>query len=150
MLTSACRDIIISIVRVISILNVDFLDFVWSGVPAIEWAIAEPGIAVLIASAPILRPVFDKMIPSSLIHSIHTKNPLHKSLPNREYASYGQLPEDHFELVHGGGDGFGPSVSASQTALRALDSTPIADSSKDGLVAPGNAQIRKEITIEIG
>lgn len=55
LLTRMCRDIIISIVRVISTLKVDGEDLTWSGVSAIEWGLAEPGIAILVASSLVLR-----------------------------------------------------------------------------------------------
>ena len=76
------------------------MDFTSSGVDGIEWAILEPGIALLVASAPMLRPIFDKMIPHNLIRKKLTKATVSKDHSHVvTERPYGPLVDDDIELL---------------------------------------------------
>ena len=145
-----CRDIIIGIVRVVSVLSVDFNDFVWSGTPAIEWAIVEPGVAILVASGPILRPLFDKLIPHTFLRTARTKTSSSDRQGGFEHQAYNTLNDDQFELVS---NKAGISNSAyleasSITKAIALPTAVVVPASQDH-PKPG-VFVRKDITVESG
>ena len=81
-------------------LSINFEDFTWSGVKGVEWAVLEPGIALLVASAPILRPIFDKIIPHNLIRKRFTKkgsSTSHSHIPAER--PYAPPNDDDIELL---------------------------------------------------
>ncbi|ROW02581.1 hypothetical protein VPNG_07892 [Cytospora leucostoma] len=53
--------IIFSAIRLRSLNAVDFDDFAYTIIPAMTWTTAESGVAILVASSALLRPVFDKV-----------------------------------------------------------------------------------------
>jgi hypothetical protein len=62
------RYVITGIIRVVSILKVDFKGDITNTVIDGEiWGMAKVGIGIIISCSPILRPVFEKMIPHSLL-----------------------------------------------------------------------------------
>ncbi|MCJ1272206.1 hypothetical protein MMC22_012114, partial [Lobaria immixta] len=93
-------DIITSIVRVVSTLKVDREDFTWSGVSAIEWGLVEPGIAILVASSLVLRPVVDKLIhPHKLLRTTHKKGNYSKCEQGVNIQPYDRTVDDQMELA---------------------------------------------------
>lgn len=58
---STDRTIIFSVIRLTSLNAIDFDDFSYTVVPVMIWTCAECGIAILVASSALLRPVFDKV-----------------------------------------------------------------------------------------
>lgn len=48
-------------VRLAAVLNVDFNDFTFSAKTAHVWSVAEAGVAIIVSSSPLLRPIFDKV-----------------------------------------------------------------------------------------
>ncbi|KUI63082.1 hypothetical protein VP1G_10204 [Cytospora mali] len=54
--------IVFSVVRLLSLNELDFDDFSYTAVPVMTWTAAEAGVAVLVASSALLRPVVDKVI----------------------------------------------------------------------------------------
>lgn len=60
-------DIAVSIIRLVTVVKVDFTDIGYSVIPAALAALAEPAIAVIVACSISSRPVFEKMIPKSWI-----------------------------------------------------------------------------------
>ena len=143
-----CRDIIIGVVRVTSVLSVDFNDFVWSGTPAIEWALVEPGVAILVASGPILRPLFDKLIPRTFSRTVRTKTSSSDRQGGFEHQAYNTLSDDQFELVPNKA-GISNSVYLKASSITkaialptALVNPPSQDHSNHGVL------VRKDITIE--
>ena len=104
-LTRICRDIIVSIVRVVSTLKIDFEDFTWSGVSAIEWALVEPGIAILVASSLVLRPVVDKLIHRcKLPRKIRKKGNYSNIEKGIKVQPHDAAIDDQMELVHSRSD----------------------------------------------
>jgi hypothetical protein len=53
---------VITIIRVVALLNLDFAQFATNGKLVIIWSVVEWGVALVVASAPILRPLFDRLI----------------------------------------------------------------------------------------
>lgn len=98
-------DIIVSIVRVVSTLKIDFEDFTWSGVSAIEWALVEPGIAILVASSLVLRPVVDKLIHRcKLPRKIRKKGNYSNIEKGIKVQPHDAAIDDQMELVHSRSD----------------------------------------------
>ncbi|KAF2116503.1 hypothetical protein BDV96DRAFT_27547 [Lophiotrema nucula] len=63
----AFLNILMAIFRINSLMAVTFGgDITYDVVPAIIWAIAQLSIAIIVACCPLLRPVFEKMIPTRL------------------------------------------------------------------------------------
>ncbi|POS74512.1 integral membrane protein [Diaporthe helianthi] len=50
-----------SAVRLTSLNSIDFEDFSYTVIPVMTWTTAEAGVAILVASSALLRPVFDKL-----------------------------------------------------------------------------------------
>lgn len=61
MLTCINRTIAFSAVRLTSLNSIDFEDFSYTVIPVMTWTTAEAGVAILVASSALLRPVFDKL-----------------------------------------------------------------------------------------
>ena len=59
-------DIAVSIIRLVTVVKVDFTDIGYSVIPAALAALAEPAIAVIVACSISSRPVFEKMIPKRI------------------------------------------------------------------------------------
>lgn len=55
------RTIAFSAVRLTSLNSIDFDDFSYTVIPVMTWTTAEAGVAILVASSALLRPVFDKL-----------------------------------------------------------------------------------------
>ena len=145
-----CRDIIIGVVRVVSVLDVNFNDFVWSGTPAIEWAIVEPGVAILVASGPILRPLFDKLIPHTLLRTVRTKTSSSDRQGGFEHQTYNTLNDDQFELVPDKSGILDPSYLEARSITKAVAvPTAVINPSSQDRSNPG-VLVRKDITIERG
>ncbi|KAI3542584.1 integral membrane protein [Colletotrichum filicis] len=53
--------IIFGALRLASVFSVDFLDFSFTSPNAMVWSSAEMGVALMVSSSPILRPVFDRI-----------------------------------------------------------------------------------------
>ncbi|KAK7446482.1 integral membrane protein [Colletotrichum acutatum] len=53
--------IVFGALRLASVFSVDFLDFSFTSPNAMVWSSAEMGVALMISSSPILRPVFDRI-----------------------------------------------------------------------------------------
>ncbi|KAF9872095.1 integral membrane protein [Colletotrichum karsti] len=53
--------IVFGALRLASVFAVDFLDFSYTSPTAMIWASAEVGVALMVSSSPILRPVFDRV-----------------------------------------------------------------------------------------
>ncbi|MCJ1381296.1 hypothetical protein MMC17_004406 [Xylographa soralifera] len=60
---------IISILRIVSIFSISFVDLTYTKVPTDIYSILEPSLGIICACLPILRPFFDRIVPSSLLHS---------------------------------------------------------------------------------
>ncbi len=123
--------VVIGIVRITTVYNIDYRDFSYSGTTASNWAFAESGIAIMTVCGPMLRPLFDRMMPKSFLSSRHmgTGGPGRFTRSHNTRKAYGQLQSHQIELVSGTG---GES--------RALNS-PIAT------VAP-HSELEDELSIE--
>ncbi|KXH40966.1 integral membrane protein [Colletotrichum salicis] len=53
--------IVFGALRLASVFSVDFLDFSYTSPNAMVWSSAEMGVALMVSSSPILRPVFDRI-----------------------------------------------------------------------------------------
>ncbi|MCJ1393209.1 hypothetical protein MMC18_006081 [Xylographa bjoerkii] len=60
---------IISILRIISIFSISLADITYTKVPTDIYSILEPSLGIICACLPILRPIFDRILPASLLHS---------------------------------------------------------------------------------
>lgn len=119
LLTRMCRDIIISIVRVVSTLKVDGEDLTWSGVSAIEWGLAEPGIAILVASSLVLRPIVDKLIhPHRLSRTTRKKGDYSKWEQVVNVQPYDRTVDDQMDLTGNKSD----AVDSVDAGIRDLQS----------------------------
>ena len=86
-------DIIVAIIRVVTVININFSDLTYSGVDAAVWSSAEPTIAITVACGMCCKPVLDNVslkLPKSLIE------PLTNSFRSRSQgiSSYGELDKD--------------------------------------------------------
>lgn len=71
-----------SAVRLTSLNSIDFEDFSYTVIPVMTWTTAEAGVAILVASSALLRPVFDKMFHRILsLSSEKTPGPSDHSAP---------------------------------------------------------------------
>ena len=109
--------------RIVTVYSIDYKDFSYSATTASNWAFAESGVAIMTACGPILRPLFDRMMPKSFLSSHHT-GPTNSSRSTRSHnnrKAYGQLQEHEIELVAG--------ISGSSRALTssAATATPSSD-----------------------
>ncbi|KAI3393495.1 hypothetical protein diail_4216 [Diaporthe ilicicola] len=99
-----------SAVRLRSLNSIDFDDFSYTVIPVMTWTTAEAGVAILVASSALLRPVFDKLFHRILsLSSEKTPGPSDASVPymssqsrmngkqRREFVNVGDS-EESFEL----------------------------------------------------
>ncbi|KAK2606944.1 hypothetical protein N8I77_005663 [Diaporthe amygdali] len=99
-----------SAVRLTSLNSINFDDFSYTVIPVMTWTTAEAGVAILVASSALLRPVFDKMFHRILsLSSGKTPGPSNASAPymssqsringkqRREFVNVGDS-EESFEL----------------------------------------------------
>ncbi|KAJ0124662.1 integral membrane protein [Diaporthe amygdali] len=99
-----------STVRLTSLNSINFDDFSYTVIPVMTWTTAEAGVAILVASSALLRPVFDKMFHRILsLSSGKTPGPSNASAPymssqsringkqRREFVNVGDS-EESFEL----------------------------------------------------
>lgn len=114
-------------------LSINFKDFTWSGVKSIEWAVLEPGIALLVASAPMLRPIFDKIIPHSLIWKRFTKKSSSTSHSHIAAERPYPLPnDDDIELLQSTVETEHSVVKSGQRSLNELvPPTPVVTTARD-------------------
>lgn len=71
-----------SAVRLTSLNSIDFEDFSYTVIPVMTWTTAEAGVAILVASSALLRPVFDKLFHRILsLSSEKTPGPSDGSAP---------------------------------------------------------------------
>ncbi|PQE07542.1 integral membrane protein [Rutstroemia sp. NJR-2017a BBW] len=108
--------IIVTIVRVVIIVNTNFADFSYSSKGIFIWTAVNFGTGILVACCPLLRPFFERLSPKSLIRSIGTTKSINTSLTadtSRKHSKFSRLGEDSFplhEMDHGtgsGGPGYG-------------------------------------------
>ncbi|KAI7783217.1 integral membrane protein [Diaporthe eres] len=99
-----------SAVRLTSLNSIDFEDFSYTVIPVMTWTTAEAGVAILVASSALLRPVFDKLFHRILsLSSERNPGPSDASAPymgsqsrmngkqRREFMNVGDS-EESFEL----------------------------------------------------
>lgn len=79
-------DIIVGIVRVVTITRVDFVDFTYSEVPALQWLLVEPAVAILCASLPTIRPLVETVFSEAFFSRL-------RSLTRRSRSSQPELEE---------------------------------------------------------
>lgn len=93
----------IGIVRIVTVYNIDYKDFSYSATTASNWAFAESGVAIMTACGPILRPLFDRMMPKTFLSSHRTghTSSRHSTRSHNKRKAYGQLQEDQIELDAG-------------------------------------------------
>ncbi|KKY36501.1 putative integral membrane protein [Diaporthe ampelina] len=71
-----------SAVRLTSLNSIDFEDFSYTVIPVMTWTTAEAGVAILVASSALLRPVFDGLFHRVLsLSSVKTPGPSNVSDP---------------------------------------------------------------------
>ncbi|TAQ89247.1 hypothetical protein B7494_g2458 [Chlorociboria aeruginascens] len=88
-------DIVISILRIVELLRIDFEgDVSFTLIYTSIWSITEPSIAIVVGCAPILRPLLEKLIPVRLLRSRSGTKPSKPSASDK----YGRLTEEHIEL----------------------------------------------------
>ena len=109
--------------RLKSIYDVDFTDFTYTSPVAITWAAAEIGVALIISSSPVLRPVFD-LVFGRFISSIRSSG------------------------RHGGGtSGYGTGQSKSQHTFRKSTGTTLTNSRQhDGFYPMRDSEEALELT----
>ena len=56
-------DVGVGIARVVTIFQIDPKDYPWTGVPAIQWLIVEPSIAMVVVCLCVCRPLLEKLLP---------------------------------------------------------------------------------------
>ncbi|KAF2659399.1 hypothetical protein K491DRAFT_194432 [Lophiostoma macrostomum CBS 122681] len=62
-------NVIIAVFRISSVAALDYHgDILYDAVPAVIWAVAELSTAIALACCPLLRPLFEKMVPRRLTH----------------------------------------------------------------------------------
>ncbi|KAM3072434.1 hypothetical protein ACMFMG_009235 [Clarireedia jacksonii] len=120
--------IVVTIVRVIIIVNTDFLDFSYSSKGIFIWTAVNFGTGILVACCPLLRPFFERFHPKSLIRSLGTSRSVNTSLTadstSRRHSKFSRLGEDSFPLHERGNEsdaamtGFGDAAHE-QNFLRA-------------------------------
>ncbi|KAI9760262.1 MAG: hypothetical protein M4579_001776 [Chaenotheca gracillima] len=69
--------IIIGILRVVALVTIDFSDFSYSAKGIFIWSDLEPGIGIVVACGPLLRPLFEKIFPAAAAaigRHTHTNN----------------------------------------------------------------------------
>ena len=102
-------DIVVGVIRIITIVHVDFQDETWAAVPSIQWILVEPGIAIVVACSCVLRPVIQKLTPRGLFSSMRSIKSIKYSLKRSQLTdvesqkprsgNFGRLEDDHIELV---------------------------------------------------
>lgn len=56
----SCRTCIASVIRLVFLTNMDYLDVTYSGIPFMLMSLVEPSLAVTLACVPLLRPILGK------------------------------------------------------------------------------------------
>ncbi|QSZ31556.1 hypothetical protein DSL72_001123 [Monilinia vaccinii-corymbosi] len=64
----------VTIVRVIVIAKTDFLDFSYSSKGIFIWTAVNYGTGIIVACCPLLRPVFERLYPKSLVQTLRSKS----------------------------------------------------------------------------
>lgn len=99
--TTVFRDILISIMRIVTVLQLDQSELTTSGVSPAMWAFAEPSVAIIVACAPTHRSLIDKISPRKLLSRLYNKSSTHhRSLlhPNRIMRNQAQSPPQLDEI----------------------------------------------------
>lgn len=55
------RTMVFGAIRLAAVLRVDFTDFTFTARTAHSWSVAECGVAIIVSSSPLLRPIFDRV-----------------------------------------------------------------------------------------
>lgn len=85
-------DIIVGIIRLVTVIIIDFNDASYSETSAVYWIIIEPSISIMVVSLPLCRPLFDKLVPFQLIRRLQ---PCPRTTKTSDI--YGDAPEGHGE-----------------------------------------------------
>ena len=96
-LTEVRRDIIVSILRIVYLVNTDYsptADFTWESTGTYVWSVIEPSLAVIVACAAVLRPLFSSWIPK--LHS--TRSGGYSAKFGRDKAAYSDISNGEFPL----------------------------------------------------
>lgn len=64
---------IISIIRVVSVLQLNIEDLTWTGVPVSLWTLAETSVAIVVACSPVCQPLFSKVRLKRLLTVFNTR-----------------------------------------------------------------------------
>lgn len=91
-------DIVVSIVRVVTVTQIDYTDLGYSVVPAFIWALAEPAIAIIVACLPACRPLLSRLLPAHVRNTLRTGD-----------KSYGKIEESGSKLVDRSRSRMGPA-----------------------------------------
>ncbi|KAL9078854.1 MAG: hypothetical protein Q9157_002224 [Trypethelium eluteriae] len=121
-------DIAVGIVRVVTVVNVSYVDQSWGEEPAVEWILTETGVAIVVACLPICPPIFRKALPASM-RSFH-KHSNNSFQGNKK--GYYQSQEDHFQLV--GNLSGGKNTAFAKGPVGRSTSESEGDANSDGVV----------------
>ena len=147
-----CRDVVVSIFRIISLLKIDFeADLSYTLVDTDIWSMAEPSIAILVGCGPILRPLLEK-VPASFLHWT-------KKLTSLKYTSsksrtadtenYGRIDDDNFELLPGQVS----TTAEGQTSIVTVGGEAANEPSQQpirGQQSKGEINVQREYTVQRG
>ena len=161
-------EVCISVLRIVTLFQIDFTgDFTWLSAPCYSFSIVEPSLGVIIACAPMLKPLFGRWLPilgfstfntgdshrrSQRLAAIGGANVRYDQKNGRPSAknNYSQMSNSEYPLcdIENTGDGHGGDYShksGTQTTVHAMPKNPFENDGRIGVdhettVSPGSAR----------
>ena len=148
-------DVVMAVLRIVFDLRVNFQgDWTYTTAPLYFWSSMEPGLAIMVACAPILRPIFEKIVPAGL--SSRTRS---SSYPPDRYSGI-MVDDRHFRPDGRLGSGRSPStitamstprnksISKTETALPSPTTMPIPEKRERNEDRHGVINVGRDIRAE--
>ena len=66
-------DIVIGIIRLVTVIIIDFSDASYSEAFAVYWIVIEPSISIMVVSLPLCRPLFNKIFPRRIVEFVRPR-----------------------------------------------------------------------------
>lgn len=92
-------DIVVGILRIITIVQLNLEDPTWSEAAPLYWVITEPSISIMVVSLPICRPLYEQLYQWTVRRCIRPCNTSHKT--SEKHGSAHDNPENRLEILSG-------------------------------------------------